>query len=115
MGIYGGCDANGWLGVIDDSEDLKPLSTNFILAQNYPNPFNPTTTISFELPAMSEVKLQVFDINGRRVGVGLAPTRQYPPGTHAITFDGSHLPSGIYIYRIDAGEFTGSGKMLLLK
>ncbi|MBU0518771.1 S8 family peptidase, partial [bacterium] len=81
----------------------------------YPNPFNPTTTITFDLPVASQVTLNVFDIHGRRVGVGLAPTRNYTPGTHALTFDGSGLSSGIYFYRLEAGEFPASGKMVLLK
>ena len=57
----------------------------------------------------------VFDIAGARVGVGLAPTRNYSPGHHSITFDGSNLSSGIYIYHLTAGEYTGVGKMVLMK
>ncbi|TKJ37232.1 hypothetical protein CEE37_14055 [candidate division LCP-89 bacterium B3_LCP] len=89
--------------------------TSITLIQNYPNPFNPITTISFFLPFANSVKVEVFDISGSRVGVGLAPTRQYPPGTHQITFDGSGLPSGIYIYRIQAGDFSATEKMVLVK
>ncbi len=81
----------------------------------HPNPFNPATTISFTLPEPGQVNLEVFDIHGRCVGVGLAPTRQYPAGTHHITFDGSGLASGIYIYRLTTGDFTASGKMILMK
>ncbi|TKJ42474.1 hypothetical protein CEE37_01970 [candidate division LCP-89 bacterium B3_LCP] len=99
----------------------------FTLNGAYPNPFNPTTTISFSLPVASLVKLDVFDINGRNVGAGFAegtlykgkpaPTQGawHPPGTHQITFDGSNLSSGIYIYRLTAEEYTASGKMVLLK
>jgi len=100
--------------------DLAP--TEFALLGAYPNPFNPTTTISFALPEAARVRLDVFDINGRNVGV--APCG-YPegehrgsllqPGTHAITFDGSHLSSGIYIYRLQAGDYRASGKMALIK
>ncbi len=109
----------GWLTYgepFEFNENQCTLSpSSFILNGCHPNPFNPSTTISFELSGTAQVRLDVYDIRGRSVGVGLAPTRQYPAGHNAITFDGSHLPSGIYIYRIQAGEYTGSGKMLLLK
>ncbi len=85
------------------------------LHQNYPNPFNPTTVIRFNLPQAAKVQLDVFDVGGRRVGVDLASTRVYSPGAHEITFDGSGLPSGVYIYRLTAGEYTASGKMVLMK
>ncbi len=99
---------------------LSLIPEQYTLYQNYPNPFNHTTTIRFGLPVASLVDLEIFDIHGRRVGVacpfgGLAPTRQYPPGHHQFTFDGSNLPSGIYIYRLTAGNFTASTKMALLK
>ncbi|MBU0519347.1 T9SS type A sorting domain-containing protein [bacterium] len=92
----------------------ETLPSSFHIAC-YPNPFNPTTMITFDLPVASQVTLNVFDISGARVGVGLAPTRHYNPGTHAITFDGSNLSSGIYFYRLEAGENTAVGKMVLLK
>ncbi|MFH1734901.1 MAG: T9SS type A sorting domain-containing protein, partial [bacterium] len=91
----------------------------------HPNPFNPTTTISFDLPVASFVVLDVFDINGRNVGArhaspmsgsGATPTTGfYSPGTHSITFDGSDLPSGIYFVRLEAGENSSVGKIVLLK
>ncbi len=87
----------------------------FSLAQNYPNPFNPITVIRFDLLEAARVTLDVFDINGRRVGVELDQNRRYAPGAHEITFDASGLASGIYIYRLTAGEFTASGKMVLMK
>ncbi|TKJ42107.1 hypothetical protein CEE37_00060 [candidate division LCP-89 bacterium B3_LCP] len=95
------------------SEEDNP--TDYALIGNYPNPFNPSTVISFQLPVANWVKLDVFDINGRRVGVNLVSTRQYNAGTHQITFDGSNLASGIYIYHLTAGEFTTTGKMVLMK
>ncbi|TKJ42218.1 hypothetical protein CEE37_00650 [candidate division LCP-89 bacterium B3_LCP] len=98
-----------------------PQPEDFRILSTHPNPFNPTTTISFDLPSASLVKLDVFDINGRNVGAGLSrwdaegETRPYNPGTHQITFDGTDLPSGIYIYRLTAGDFTWTGKMVLMK
>ncbi|TKJ39817.1 hypothetical protein CEE37_11105 [candidate division LCP-89 bacterium B3_LCP] len=100
---------------------LPPLTAgDFHLFQNSPNPFNATTVISFSLPVASMVQLDVFDVTGARVGVGLAPTRPYTPGTHQIKFDGSGLPSGIYLYRLTASGSGATptmkvGKMVLLK
>ncbi|TKJ38522.1 hypothetical protein CEE37_12200 [candidate division LCP-89 bacterium B3_LCP] len=104
--------------IVNSDEETIPEA--FGLSQAFPNPFNPTTTISFQLPFASWVKLDVFDINGCRVGVAspfgdLALTRQYSPGSHQITFDGSGLSSGLYFYRIQAGDFTAVKKMVLLK
>ncbi len=101
------------------SEITKPETvcqpSTFSLQGCYPNPFNPTTVIRFDLLQAAKVKLDVFDVGGRRVGVDLASTRVYSPGAHEITFDGSGLPSGVYIYRLTAGEYTASGKMVLVK
>jgi hypothetical protein len=102
-----------------ENDPSSHIPDEFALRGPYPNPFNPTTTISFDLPVASQVKLDVFDINGNRVGVacplgGIVPTG-YNPGTHQITFDGSGLASGVYIYRLEAEEYRASGKMVLLK
>ncbi|TKJ39961.1 hypothetical protein CEE37_09500 [candidate division LCP-89 bacterium B3_LCP] len=103
----------------EEFEELIPLFSTpdeHLLLKNHPNPFNPTTVISFSLPVASLVKLDVFDINGRNVGFRESDLRgHYLPGTHQITFDGSDLASGIYIYRLTAGDFTASGKMVLMK
>ncbi len=98
-------------GVTPNSDPHSSISLSH---QSHPNPFNPTTTISFDLPVTSEVKLNIFDIHGRDVGAGFK-SAQYNPGTHQITFDGSDLASGIYIYRLTANDFTASGKMVLMK
>ncbi|TKJ40779.1 hypothetical protein CEE37_07380 [candidate division LCP-89 bacterium B3_LCP] len=92
----------------------------------YPNPFNPTTVLSFRLSVASLVRLEVFDIYGRNVGAGFAagtlkgkpaptPGTWHPPGTHNITFDGTALTSGIYLYRLSTPYFTTSGKLILIK
>ncbi|TKJ41069.1 hypothetical protein CEE37_05225 [candidate division LCP-89 bacterium B3_LCP] len=85
------------------------------LCSPHPNPFNPTTVISFSLPVAGLVNLEVFDIAGSRVGVDLASTRIYPPGTHNITFNGSNLPSGIYFARMTVGNYIQTQKLVLLK
>ena len=85
----------------------------FVLSQNYPNPFNPTTTIGFNLPTSSEVRLEVFDILGRVVesrDLGV-----YPSGEGRFEFDGSGLSSGVYFYRLTTESATQTRKMMLVK
>ena len=89
------------------------LPRKFSLSQNYPNPFNPTTSIRYSLPETAEVVLDVFNIQGQRVA-RLVNGRQQA-GEHAISFDASRLASGIYIYRLKAGNQTLSRKMTLIK
>ena len=89
------------------------LALSFALSQNYPNPFNPSTTIKFELPKSSQVVLTVFDILGRQVSVLVDDRRG--AGVHVVKFDGSNLASGVYFYRIQAGDYVASKKMLILK
>lgn len=85
----------------------------FELNQNYPNPFNPTTKITFTLPKDSKVNLSVYNILGERV-VELV-NEEKKPGYYEYDFDGSRLASGMYIYRLQTGEFSSVKKMLLLK
>ncbi len=82
-----------------------------------PNPFNPATTLRFNLLQSGWVRLEVFDVNGRNVAVGFGESdlQYFLPGMHQITFDGSNLPSGVYVYRLRAGELSALGKMVLLK
>jgi hypothetical protein len=97
------------------SVNLPEIPTNHAVMKTSvnPNPFNPSTTISFNLSVASLVSLDIFDINGRRVGARLVTP--YPPGTHHIAFDGSNFPSGIYIYRLNAANYSATGKMVLMK
>ena len=90
----------------------------FTLSQNYPNPFNPGTTIKYQIPAngkreMSNVKLIVYDILGKEVATLVNKEQQ--PGSYEVNFNADNLPSGIYLYRINAGEFSDVKKMLFLK
>jgi hypothetical protein len=81
--------------------------------QNYPNPFNPTTTISYQLPVASEVSLKVYDVLGREVVV-LVNGRQ-AAGSYNIMLNGAGLSSGVYFYRLQAGSFVATKKMMLVK
>ncbi|NQT24340.1 carbohydrate-binding protein [candidate division KSB1 bacterium] len=86
---------------------------DFMLRQNYPNPFNPTTEIAYNLPEAVHVKLEVFDITGRRVKT-LVDFNQ-SSGQHEVLFDARDLTTGTYIYRINAGSFYDMKKMILIK
>jgi hypothetical protein len=91
----------------------KPIPVQYSLDQNYPNPFNPTTTISFGLPQAGHVKLEVFNVLGERVATLL--DKDHASGSYIVRFSGLNLPSGVYLYRIQAGEFMAHKRMLLLK
>lgn len=97
-------------GVVDV---LIGTPTDFALSQNYPNPFNPSTTISFELPERSEVSLQVFNALGEMVHLLAKGTSD--AGRHSVTFNATNFPSGVYFYRLQAGEFVQTQKMVLLR
>jgi hypothetical protein len=83
------------------------------LAQNYPNPFNPSTLISFTIAQRSNVILSVFNILGEQVATLINETKE--AGNYQVEFNASNLPSGMYVYRIEAGNFVSTKKMMLLK
>ncbi|MFI5251413.1 MAG: glycosyl hydrolase family 8 [Bacteroidota bacterium] len=89
------------------------IPAEFALAQNYPNPFNPVTTIRYAIPVTGFVSLKFFDILGREVQTLVNETLQ--PGDYSAQFDGTNLPSGVYFYRIQIGNFTDVKKILLMK
>jgi hypothetical protein len=85
----------------------------FSLVQNYPNPFNPSTTVEFALPHAGFVTLKVYNVLGEEVGTLIAGNRA--PGTFKATWDASGLPSGIYFYRLTAGEYVQTKKAVLMR
>lgn len=98
-------------GVEEDTEAKIPIQ--YALEQNYPNPFNPSTTIEFALPQSDNVKLVVYDALGRVVKE--LASGNYTAGYHKINFNASNLASGVYFYRITAGDFVSVKKLMLLK
>jgi hypothetical protein len=108
----------GWavfpLSTLPDAiSDITVLPVKFSLLQNYPNPFNPTTTIKFQLPEARDVKLVVYDVLGQQVII-LVDGRQ-TAGSHDVKFDASGLSSGVYFYRLTAGDFVKTRKSLLIR
>jgi hypothetical protein len=92
---------------------IFPIPISFSLDQNYPNPFNPTTEIHYQLPENSFVTLKVYDILGREVAT-LINERQNV-GNYSVTFNAGHLSSGVYLYRLQAGAYSNTKKLLLVK
>jgi hypothetical protein len=89
------------------------LPEHFSLEQNYPNPFNPSTTIRYQLPVNGFVTLKVYDVLGREVKT-LVSERENA-GIHVVGFNATNLPSGVYFYRLQAGTYHDTKKLLLLK
>ncbi len=118
LGAGGMEGLDGWFNTGDSFGDIASATNagvpeTYSLDQNYPNPFNPVTTIRFSLPEASWVTVEIFDVCGRSQGSPLQGWRD--AGAQEVIFDGSNLASGIYVYRLQAGQFTASGKMVLMK
>lgn len=91
----------------------NPLPSQYSLQQNYPNPFNPSTTIRFSLREAGYAKLQIFNTLGQEVAILIS--RELQAGSHNVQWNPSSIPSGIYFYRLQAGQFTESKKLILQK
>ena len=104
---------NGGVSFVEEDEILSEIPSNYELSQNYPNPFNPTTTISYSIPKTSFIKLSIFDILGQEIET-LVDEQKYV-GTYEITWYAEKLSGGIYFYRLQAGDFVETKKMVLLR
>ena len=113
VAFFGGRQLPGITYTDVGTHDPDGLPERFMLAQNYPNPFNPATTLRYELPRAVPVSLIVYDLMGRKIST-LVNERQ-PAGEYRVLFEASHLPSGIYLARLIAGEYHRSIKLLLMK
>ncbi len=99
--------------VVGVESNSSEIPSSFKLDQNYPNPFNPVTKIRYSLPHLSDVSLMVYNILGQEV-ITLV-NEQQPAGNYEVSFDATSLTSGIYLYKIQAGEYNNTKKMILLR
>jgi plastocyanin len=115
---HGGAGGSGMSGVIIvelpvSVADDGSIVNKFELNQNYPNPFNPTTTIKYSIPANGIITLRVFNAIGEEVSMLANEFKE--AGTYDVSFNAAQLSSGIYFYRLQAGSFVETKKMILLK
>lgn len=97
----------------NSGSNFNTLPEKFTLSQNYPNPFNPTTNIKYQIADNSFVTLKIFDVIGREVKTLVNETKT--PGSYSVDFNASDLSSGVYFYKIQAGDFSETKKMMLIK
>ncbi|TLY33333.1 MAG: T9SS type A sorting domain-containing protein [Ignavibacteria bacterium] len=100
----------------DGDDTLSGLSVapqEFELEQNYPNPFNPISTISFAVPKQTQVRLQVFNVLGQLVATLVREEKA--PGRYSVTWDAGNGPSGVYFFRMLAGDYARTRKMILAR
>ncbi len=107
------CVINGDTLVTSVQDEKAAALNSFKLYQNYPNPFNPVTNINYNIPVRGKVVINVYDILGREV-VSLVNENQ-EPGFHSVKFNAGNFPSGVYVYRIVAGKYSESKKLVILK
>jgi hypothetical protein len=106
-----------YTAIINTSVGISPEANNipdkFDLFQNYPNPFNPSTNIKYQIANSSLVSLKVFNVLGKEVAE-LVNEKQ-TPGTYEVKFDAGNLSNGVYFYKITAGDYSETKKMILIK
>jgi hypothetical protein len=99
--------------IVGINDFLNSLPTEHTFYQNFPNPFNPATTIRYEIPERSIVTIKIYDVLGSEMAILV--NEEKPAGYYNTEFDASELPSGIYFYRLQAGSFVETKKMVLMK
>jgi len=112
IGTNGGGILRG-TNIINSVGTEPAIPKRFLLEQNYPNPFNPSTKIVYRVKSRESVSLKVFDVLGREVATLVDEIKN--PGEHAVTFDGGNLSSGVYFYKLRAGDFVETKKLVLLR
>ena len=95
------------------SNSIENVPQTYSLHQNYPNPFNPVTNINFDIPKNCIVSIKVYDITGREISTLV--DQSVPAGSYNVEFDATNIASGTYFYKIQAGDFVATKKMLLVK
>ncbi len=115
---WGTMDRDLWIAAeiqvasgVEDGEEVIP--TGYALHQNYPNPFNPSTVISYQIPTSAFVRLRVFDVLGNEVASLI--NKEQHGGYYNVTFNANNLTSGIYFYRLEAGNYSETKKLILIK
>jgi hypothetical protein len=114
VGDYGTILRTTTGGVVSvQDEHISEIPKDFILLQNYPNPFNPSTSIQYAVGNRQFVQLKVYDILGNEVATLV--NEEKSPGTYEVEFNATQLSSGVYFYRLQAGDFIETKKMILLR
>jgi hypothetical protein len=106
--VYG--DTSNIVGITDK---VPTQPKEYILSQNYPNPFNPTTTINYSIPKAGHVNLTVYNALGSKVATVVNEYKQ--AGSYSVQFNARNLASGIYLYRLESGNYSSAKKFILLK
>jgi hypothetical protein len=113
MAAKGSVDISSPLDITVFYQPEKERPGQFVLSQNYPNPFNPTTKIHYELAMSAHVSLKIFDLLGRDVSTLV--DEEKPSGSYNFDFNAANLSSGLYFYRLSAGDFVQIRKMAVIK
>ena len=113
IGTWGGLFVFNEGGIVSVEENLSVHPTEYNLFQNYPNPFNPTTIIKYSIPKLSFITIKIYDVLGSEVATLVNEEKSV--GIYELTCNAENLPSGVYFYRLQAGDFVQTRKMLLLK
>lgn len=100
-------------GLVSNNTEVSLIPDNYKLSQNYPNPFNPSTSINYSIPSASNVKITIYDALGKNVNELV--NRSQVSGNYSVVWNAANMPSGVYIYKIEAGSFTETKKMILIK
>jgi hypothetical protein len=106
-------DCNGYKNRKEVAEQNEVSLNQYSLGQNYPNPFNPTTQINYSIKEAGLVQLKVYDILGSEVAILVNTNKE--AGNYSVSFDASQLPSGVYFYKMQSGNYISTKKMILIK